>query len=112
MIAAGIMDTRITLLRPVRGVASGGHTVAYTEFKTVWANVRQLTFRESIRSQVELQTETYTLLMRYISGITPDWAVMMDGIRYRVISVNAERREDRLILGVELDNSLTQEPSS
>ena len=111
-LAAGKLDTRITLLRPAKTVTGGAHSVTYTEYKAVWANARQVTFRESMTAQVQLQNETYTLAMRYIPGITPDWAVRMHGIRYRVMTVNADKSAGSLILGIELDNTITQEPTS
>ncbi len=111
-LAAGKLDTRIMLHRPVKTVTGGAHSVAYTEYKAVWANARQVTFRESMMAQVQLQNETYTLAMRYIAGITPDWAVRMRGIRYRVMTVEADKSAGSLILGIELDNTITQEPTS
>lgn len=111
-IAAGKLDTRITLLRPSRSVISGQNRTTYTDYKTVWANVRQITFRESMAAQVQLQNETYTIIIRYTPGITPDWAVRMKGLRYRVLTVNADKAAGILTLGIELDNSITQEPSS
>ena len=111
-LAAGKLDTRITLLQPAKTVTGGAHSVTYTDYKAVWANARQVTFRESMTAQVQLQNETYTLMMRYVAGITPDWAVRMKGIRYRVLSVNADKTAGSLILGIELDNSITQEPTS
>lgn len=111
-LAAGKLDTRVTLLRPSRAVVSGQNRTTYTDYKTVWANARQITFRESMAAQVQLQNETYTLMMRYVAGITPDWAVRMKGIRYRVLTVNADKTAGSIILGIELDNSITQEPST
>jgi SPP1 family predicted phage head-tail adaptor len=107
---AGKLDTRIALLRPITTVdAAGAHI---TEFETVaetWANVRQITFRESMKLQVELQTETYTIMIRYRTGITPAWCVNLRGKRYRILTINADRSAGQIILGVELDNSITQE---
>ena len=107
---AGKLDTRITLLRPITTVdAAGAHI---TEFETVaetWANVRPITFREIMKSQIELQTDTYTILIRYRAGITPAWCVNLRGKRYRILTINADRSAGQIILGVELDNSITQE---
>ena len=111
-LAAGKLDTRIMLLQPARAIIAGANKITYTDYKTVWANTRQITFRESMAAQVQLQNETYTLAMRYIPGITPDWAVMMRGIRYRVMTVNSDKSAGSLILGIELDNTITQEPTS
>lgn len=111
-IAAGKLDTRITLLQPARTIIAGANKITYTDYKTVWANTRQITFRESMAAQVQLQTETYTIVMRYIAGITPDWAVRMRGLRYRILTINADKAAGILTLGIELDNSITQEPTS
>ena len=111
-LAAGKLDTRITLLQPAKTVTGGAHSVTYTDYKTVWANARQITFRESMAAQVQLQNETYTLLMRYIAGITPDWAVRMRGLRYRILTINADKAAGMITLGIELDNSITQEPTT
>jgi len=111
-IAAGKLDTRITLLQPARAVISGQNRTTYTDYKAVWANARQITFRESMASQVQLQNETYTLVMRYIAGITPDWAVRMRGLRYRILTINADKTAGMITLGIELDNSITQEPAT
>lgn len=111
-IAAGKLDTRITLLQPARTIIAGANKITYTDYKTVWANTRQITFRESMAAQVQLQNETYTIIIRYTPGITPDWAVRMKGLRYRVLTVNADKAAGILTLGIELDNSITQEPSS
>lgn len=109
-IGAGRLDTRIGLLAPVITVSSSGaHVTAYSEAAKVWANVKQVTLRESMRANVELQSETYTILIRYRAGITPAWAVSLNGRRYRIISINASRDLGQIILGVELDNSITQE---
>lgn len=109
-VEAGRLDTRIGLMRPVQTVsATGAHVVIYAEPLYVWANVRQLTLRENMKAQVQLQSETYTVLMRYRAGISPDWAVELHGRRYRIISINASRSEGQMILGIELDNSIAQE---
>lgn len=107
---AGRLDTRIALLRPVTTINEFGAHI--TEFETVaetWANVRQITFRESMKSQVELQTETYTVMIRYRTGITPAWCINLRGKRYRILSINADRSAGQIILGIELDNSIIQE---
>ena len=107
---AGRLDTRIALLRPVTTIDETGAHI--TEFETVaetWANVRPITFREIMKSQIELQTDTYTILIRYRAGITPAWCVNLRGKRYRILTINADRSAGQIILGVELDNSIIQE---
>lgn len=107
---AGKLDTRIALLRPVTTITGTGAHI--TEFETVvevWSNLRQITLRESMKSQVELNQETYTALIRYRPGITLQWCVSFRGKRYRIISINTDRAAGQIILGIELDNSIIQE---
>lgn len=112
-IEAGKLDKRITLMKPTKTLASGSHQITYEDFAVVWANVRQLTLRETISSNVELQTETYTILMRYRAGIGSDWCVRLpNGKRYRIISINSDTMTGAMIIGVELDNSIVQKVTS
>lgn len=113
-IDAGTLDSRVTLLEPTRTLDSTGHhTVTYTEKATLWANIKQITLREAINSNVELQTETYTVMMRYLSGITNEWRMVLpNGCRYRLMSINADKRADCMIIGIELDNQIVQRVES
>ena len=112
-IDAGRLDQRITLLEPTKTLNTGSHTLSYKDNATVWANVKQLTLRETISSNVELQTETYTILLRYRSGITQDWCVRLPNQkRYRIISINTDKTAGAMILGIELDNSIVQKVTS
>lgn len=112
MIYAGKLDKRIKLLKPTKTIVSGKNTVTYEDFKTIWANVKQITLRESIQSNVELSTETYTVLCRYVEGIGADWCIEYKSLRYRIVSINTLISEGSMIIGIELDNSIVQEVKS
>lgn len=103
----------MTLLRPTSAITeAGAHNTTYADAGKRWANVRQITLREQMRSQVELQQDTYTVLMRYLAGIKPGWCLSWGGLRYRVISIEHDRATGYMILGAELDNSIIQEATT
>lgn len=108
MIYAGKLNKRIKLLKPTKTIVNGKNTVTYEDFKTIWANVRQITLRESLQSNVELTTETYTVLCRYVEGIGADWCIEYKSLRYRIVSINTSISEGSMIIGIELDNSIKQ----
>lgn len=112
-IRAGDLNTRVTLLRPASEITgTGAHNTTYTEAGKRWANVRQITLREQMRSQIELQQDTYTVLMRYQKGLKPGWCLSWGGLRYRVISIEHDSATGYMILGAELDNSIIQEATT
>lgn len=103
----------MTLLRPTSAITgAGAHNTTYADAGKRWANVRQITLREQLRSQVELQQDTYTVLMRYLAGLKPGWCLSWGGLRYRVISIEHDRATGYMILGAELDNSIIQEATT
>lgn len=113
ILGAGRLDKQIKLYEPTRSVSAGMHTVTYELKYAVWANIKQLTLREIMRTNVELQSETYTVYMRYKQGITNKWRVEFpNGNKYRIITINTDPATGTMILGVELDNSITQEVTS
>lgn len=112
MIYAGKLDKRITFLKPTKSIVNGKNTVVYEDYKKVWANVKQITLRESIQSNVELSTETYTVLCRYVEGIGADWCIEYKSLRYRIVSINTLISDGSMIIGIELDNSIVQEVKS
>lgn len=110
---AGALDKRVQLLRPVTTLnATGAHVTTFEDAGGAWANVRQITLRESLRSQVELQQETYTVMIRYRSGVSPAWALSWDDKRYRILSIECDRSTGYIIIGCELDNSIVQEATT
>lgn len=110
IIGAGRLDKQIKLYEPTTAVTGGVHTTEYKLKYTVWANLKQVTLREIIKSNVELQSETYTAYIRYKAGITNRWRVELpNGKYYRINTINVDSVAGSIILGIELDNSITQE---
>lgn len=113
ILGAGRLDKQIKLYEPTRTVTAGVHKISYELKYTIWANIKQITLREMMQTNVELQNETYTLYMRYKTGITNKWRVELpNGNKYRIITINTDKATGTMILGVELDNSITQEVGS
>lgn len=113
-VSAGRLSYQVTLMKPVKTLSSqGAHSITYTSAGTVWANLKQISLREAMSSNVELQTETYTVLMRYRSGIGQDWCVELPNkLRYKIVSINTDKLSGMMILGVELDNTIIQRVES
>lgn len=113
-VSAGRLSYQVTLMKPVKTLNSqGAHSITYTSAGTVWANLKQISLREAMSSNVELQTETYTVLMRYRSGIGQDWCVELPNkLRYKIVSINTDKLSGMMILGVELDNTIIQRVES
>lgn len=111
---AGKLNYQVTLMKPVKTLSSqGAHSITYTSAGTVWANLKQISLREAMTSNVELQTETYTVLMRYRSGVGQDWCVELPNkLRYKIVSINTDKLSGMMILGVELDNTIIQRVES
>lgn len=113
-VSAGRLSYQVTLMKPVKTLSSqGAHSITYTSAGTVWANLKQISLREAMSSNVELQTETYTVLMRYRAGIGQDWCVELPNkLRYKIVSINTDKLSGMMILGVELDNTIIQRVES
>lgn len=113
-VSAGRLNYQVTLMKPVKTLSSqGAHSITYTSAGTVWANLKQISLREAMSSNVELQTETYTVLMRYRAGIGQDWCVELPNkLRYKIVSINTDKLSGMMILGVELDNTIIQRVES
>lgn len=114
IIKAGDLNQRITLLSPVYSVKNSLNTKSYTIYKKVWANLKQITLREQLASVIEVNNETYTVLIRYIENVEPGWGVLLpkNPKPYNVITVNKVQNDGYMILGVELDNSQSEEVQS
>lgn len=105
MISAGQLNQRIKLLHPV--VNSSGVVIPSeegTEYKSVWANVRPITAREQMRNQLEVQSLNFTVLIRYVSGITQQDYVIYKGLRYLINSIELSPDNDYIILAITYDS--------
>lgn len=67
----GKLDRRITLLSPttVRG-ETGGHEELWTDAETLWANVRDLSGRETFTAQAAGSQVSKIVTIRYLAAVT------------------------------------------
>ena len=71
----------------------------------VWADVRPITTREMLRSQVEITTDTYTIQIRFRSGLNTTMKVRYKSIIYDIIGITDSYADDSIILTVEMSNT-------
>lgn len=101
--AAGKLDQRVTLAHKVR--AKDGHAgslVTFTDYATVWAEVRPLSGRERVQAQREEATANYVVTIRLredvVEGDRISWSgrylnvrfVAREGDRERFLKIEAE----------------------
>jgi SPP1 family predicted phage head-tail adaptor len=89
----GELKERVTLLRPVEGDARVGQKlVNYVPYAAnLPAKVEGLKTRDVPRfRQAQLRTEAI-ITIRYVSAVTVDWHVMLDGVEYHVEDVGQDK---------------------
>lgn len=70
----------------------------------VWADVRPITTREMLRSQVEITTDTYTIQIRFRHGLNSTMKVRYKSIIYDIIGITDSYADDSIVLTVEMSN--------
>lgn len=83
---AGNLDRRITIERPTvsRG-ETGGHEETWAVLDTLWANVRDLSGRETFSAQAAGSRVSKVVTLRWRSDITADMRVRFaDGTTARI----------------------------
>ena len=93
MIEAGRLNKQITIYE------SDGTTVV----ATVWANVRPVTSREQMRSNMEIVSDMFTVLIRYRPGLNTSQKVLYRGYCYNINSMTVDPQEQSIILTLTLD---------
>ena len=66
---------------------------------SVWADVRQVTTRDQMRSGIEIQSGQLTVLIRYLSGLSDDCLIEWNGRFYGIDNLTADRRKGEILLG-------------
>ena len=66
---------------------------------TVWANVRQVTTRDQMRSGVEVQSGQITILIRYLAGLSDDCLIEWNGKFYGIDNLSPDRHKGEILLG-------------
>lgn len=96
---AGALTERISVYTPI----SGRNLTSLNDYElagTVWANVRQITTREQLRSGVEVQSGQMTILIRYMSGLTDDCLILWNDSYYAIDNLSPDRKKGEILMGV------------
>jgi len=89
------MDRKITIQNFTETTNSYGETVqTWTDFATVWADVKQQSARETWSAGKISEVEK-TFTIRYMDGITSEMRIQYDGQNYQITGAPREigRRE-------------------
>lgn len=94
----GKLNERIRIYEPK---ADGNQTSLedYELAGSVWADVRQVTTRDQMRSGIEVQSGQLTVLIRYLSGLSDDCLIEWNGRFYGIDNLTADRRKGEILLG-------------
>ncbi len=94
----GKLNERIRIYEPK---AEGNQTSLedYELAGSVWADVRQVTTRDQMRSGIEVQSGQLTVLIRYLSGLSDDCLIEWNSRFYGIDNLTADRRKGEILLG-------------
>ena len=94
----GKLNERIRIYEPK---ADGNQTSLedYELAGSVWADVRQVTTRDQMRSGIEVQSGQLTVLIRYLSGLSDDCLIEWNGRFYGIDNLTADRHKGEILLG-------------
>lgn len=65
---------------------AGGYTVAWSDFHTVWAYIKVSSGNESFDDDRLRSRVRYRVIMRYVSGVTPEMRLTTGG---KILLINA-----------------------
>ena len=71
----------------------------------VWADVRPITTREQLRSQVDIMTDVFTVQIRYRIGLNSTMLVQYKDIMYDIVGITDSYTDDSIIITMEMDKS-------
>lgn len=94
----GKLNERISIYEPK---ADGNQTSLedYELAGSVWADVRQVTTRDQMRSGIEVQSGQLTVLIRYLSGLSDDCLIEWNGRFYGIDNLSSDRHKGEILLG-------------
>lgn len=104
---AGKLNQRISIYAPLAN--SGLRSIDdFSLLDTVWADVRAVTAREQIRSGVEVQSGVFTVMIRYLRGITMDCVIKYGDFYYSIDSLQVDPIRAEITLAVVYHANLNQ----
>ena len=103
---AGLLNTRVTLQKPVAGVDAYGRPVRDTweDVATVWARVRPLTGREYFATEVVNNVATFSIHIRHRKDVENNWRIIHGSTVYEIkgTPINEGNRNKELIFTCEV----------
>lgn len=100
MTDAGILNERISIYVPKGEHYNLTSLSDYELMKTVWANVRQITTREQLRSGIDVQSGQMTVLIRYVAGVSDDCLILWRGSYYSIDNLTPDKPAGEILMGV------------
>ena len=94
----GKLNERIIIYEP----KSDGNQTSLEDYElagSVWADVRQVTTRDQMRSGIEVQSGQLTVLIRYLSGLSDDCLIEWNGRFYGIDNLSSDRHKGEILLG-------------
>ncbi len=94
----GKLNERIIIYEP----KSDGNQTSLEDYElagAVWADVRQVTTRDQMRSGIEVQSGQLTVLIRYLSGLSDDCLIEWNGRFYGIDNLSSDRHKGEILLG-------------
>lgn len=94
----GKMNDRIRIYEP-KPESNRTSLNDYELSGSVWADVRQVTTRDQMRSGIDVQSGQLTILIRYVTGLSDDCLVEWNGRFYGIDNLSADKRKGEIQLG-------------
>ena len=94
----GKLNERIRIYEP----KSDGNQTSLEDYElagSVWADVRQVTTRDQMRSGIEVQSGQLTVLIRYLSGLSDDCLIEWNGRFYGIDNLSPDRHKGEILIG-------------
>ena len=108
---AGTLRNRVTFHRPKK-VSNGdwGSKIGWEEFATVWAEAIASSGAERVEQRGVEASNTYTIRLRYMDGVTPEHRVSVDGRTLDIVSAidPTGRKRELVISAVEHREAVAQ----
>ena len=105
MIAAGQMNDRVAFYAPTQSVdASGQPAVAWTLYKTVWAECLPATVRERMQNEKPEAVADWKIRIRYATWVTQQMRAVFDSRTIEITGITFDQHKRwHYVLGMEVD---------
>lgn len=103
MIAAGLLDTRISVYKHTNIQSSIGEVnLTWQKYGTYWSNIRKISARKLIESGRELNENIITAMLRYREDINISDRISYNNSFYNISNIDYNKKEGYIILTCEI----------